>query len=67
MVRKVTADGFAYHEPPYTKAEWLKMWDSAGPPIAVGSNRPRMTEPPPAAEPQPPAKRPRAPRRGTSH
>ena len=37
MVRKISDDGHVYHEPPYTKLEWLKMWDSAGPPLTVGS------------------------------
>src|SRR5262245_44534110 len=50
MVRKVGADGLAWHEPPYTKDEWMQMAKSIAPPVTVGSSRPR-TVPPPAEVP----------------
>jgi hypothetical protein len=54
MVTKYSVNGYPFRTPPYTKEEWLEMWDSArDPPVTVGSTRPRAV-PPPTAEPPPP-------------
>src|SRR5262245_46693741 len=63
MVRKVGPAGYAYHEPPYTDAECWELYKTFGPPVMVLSTRPRThATQPPAAEPQPKAKRGRSPK-----